>query len=187
MVSVERSTRNATQTWGEWAVQWDDVPCLRPGSVGTVGGMSPVSTSARRRLATVGAVIVLAVAAAACGSDDPTPELPEGGTGSAYNDAIIASDSHDEVLLGGGTGEMVVAVDCESDAGGTLVTVVAEGLEPAVYTGVFDPSTGADLTLDTTGGGQVVSTAEMTLDAEEYTVTFADIDGGEFTVRGCSS
>ena len=24
-------------------------------------------------------------------------------------------------------------------------------------------------------------------DAEEYTVTFADIDGGEFTVSGCSS
>jgi len=116
--------------------------------------------------------------------------LPEGGTGSAYNDAIIASDSHDEVLLGGGTGEMVVAVDCEPDTGGTVgtvVTVVAEGLEPGVYTGVFDPSTGVDLTVDATGGGQVVSTAEMTLDAEEYTVTFADIDDGEFTVRGCSS
>jgi len=111
--------------------------------------------------------------------------LPEGGTGSAYNDAIIASDSHDEVLLGGGTGEMVVAVDCESDTGGTLVTVVAEGLDPAVYTGVFDPATGIDLTVDATGGGQVVSTFEMTLVAEEYTVTFADIDGGEFTVRGC--
>jgi len=149
--------------------------------------MTPVSTSARRRLVTVGAVLALTVSAAACGSEDPTPTLPEGGTGSAYNDAIIASDSHDEVLLGGGTSEMVVAVDCESDTGGTLLTVVAEGLEPGVYTGVFDPSTGVDLTVDATGGGQVVSTAEMTLDAEEYTVTFADIDGGEFTVRGCSS
>ena len=147
--------------------------------------MSSRVTSARRRLATVGAVIALAAAAAACGSDDPTPELPEGGTGNAYNDAIITSDSHDEVLLGGGTGEMVVAVDCETDMGGTIVTVVAEGLDPAVYTGVFDPSTGVDLLLDATRGGQSVGQAQMTLDAEEYTVTFADIVDAEFTVRGC--
>jgi hypothetical protein len=147
--------------------------------------MSPTVTSARRRLATVGAVIALAATAAACGSDDPTPELPEGGTGSAYNDAIIASESHDEVLLGGGAGEIVVAVDCDPDTGGNIVTVVAEGLEPGVYTGVFDPSTGVDLSLDSTGGGQSVGASQMTLDAEEYTVTFADIEGAEFTVRGC--
>jgi len=141
--------------------------------------------SARRRLATVGAVVALAAAVAACGSDDPTPELPEGGTGSAYNDAIIQSDSHDEVLLSGGTGEMVVAVRCESELDGNLVTVVAEGLDPAVYTGVFDPSTGADLSLDATVGGQVVSETQLNLDAEEYTVVFADIEGAEFKVRGC--
>mgnify|MGYP001817722971 FL=1 len=139
----------------------------------------------RRRLVTVGAVIVLAATAAACGSDDPSPELPEGGTGSAYNDAIIQSDSHDEVLLGGGTGEMVVAVQCDSDLGGNLVTVVAEGLDPAVYTGVFDPSTGVDITVDAATGGQVVGQAQMTLDAEEYTVTFADIEDAVFNVRGC--
>jgi hypothetical protein len=149
--------------------------------------MSSTVSSARRRLATIGAVIALAAATAACGSDDPTPELPEGGTGSAYNDAIIASDSHDEVLLGGATGEMVVAVDCDPDMDGTLVTVVAEGVEPGVYTGVFDPPTGVDLSLDTTGGGQSVGAAQMTLDAEEYTVVFADIEGAEFTVRGCPS
>ncbi len=149
--------------------------------------MSSPLTSASRRLATIGAVIALAAAGAACGSDDPTPELPEGGTGSAYNDAIIASDSHDEVLLAGGTAEMVVAVQCESDLGENLVTVVAEGLEPAVYTGVFDPSTGVDINLDATAGGQVVSAVPMILDAEEYDVTFADIEGAEFTVRGCPS
>jgi hypothetical protein len=149
--------------------------------------MSSTVSSVRRRLATIGAVIALAAATAACGSDDPTPELPEGGTGSAYNDAIIASESHDEVLLGGATGEMVVAVDCDPDTGGTLVTVVAEGVEPGVYTGVFDPPTGVDLSLDTTGGGQSVGAAQMTLDAEEYTVVFADIEGAEFTVRGCPS
>jgi hypothetical protein len=145
------------------------------------------SNLVRRRLLTIGAALALAVTAAACGSDDAAPELPEGGTGSAYNDAIIASESHDEILLDGGNGEMVVAVDCDPDTGGNTVTVVADGLPPAVYTGVFDPSTGVDLTLDASSGGQVVGEAQMTLDAEEYTVTFADIDGGVFTVRGCPS
>ncbi len=149
--------------------------------------MSSPASSGRRRLATIGAVIALAAVAAACGSDDPAPELPEGGTGSAFNDAIITSESHDEVLLDGGQGEMLVAVDCDPDGGGNLVTVVAEGLEPAVYTGVFDPSTGVDLSLDATSGGESVATSEMTLDAEEYTVTFADIDGAVLNVRGCPS
>ena len=167
-------------------VSGDDVLCPRRSAVGTVGGMSTRSTSARRRLAAVGAVIALAAAVAACGSNEPAPELPEGGTGSAFNDAIIASESHDEVLLDGGAGEMLVAVDCDADAGGTIVTVVGEGLDPAVYTGVFDPSTGVDLSLDSTGGsGQAVGQAPMTLDAEEYTVTFGDIEGAVFTVRGC--
>ncbi len=144
-------------------------------------------SSIQRRIGTAVAAIALAVTIAACGSDAPAPEVPEGGTGSAYNDAIIASDSHDEVLLGGGTSEMVVAIDCESDPEGNLVTVVAEGLDPAVYTGVFTPSTGVDVTIDATPGGQVIGTALMTLDAEEYDVTFAEIEGAEFTVRGCSS
>ncbi len=149
--------------------------------------MKPPATTTRRGLAAVGAVIALAFVAPACGSDDPAPEVPEGGTGNAYNDAIITSDSHDEVLLGGGTSEMVVAIDCDTDPSGNLVTVVAEGLTPAVYTGVFEPSTGVDIMIDATPGGQVVSTAVMTLDAEEYDVTFADIEGAEFTVRGCES
>ncbi len=140
---------------------------------------------ARRRFATIGVVITLAAVAASCGSDDPAPEVPEGGTGSAFNDAILASESHDEVLLEGGTGEMLVAVDCDPQAGGNLVTVVAEGLAPAVYTGEFDPSTGVTLSLDATQGGQAVGASQMTLDAEQYTVTFADIDGAEFTVMGC--
>jgi hypothetical protein len=149
--------------------------------------MSSPATSARRRIATIGAVITLAAVAAACGSDDPTPEVPEGGTGSAFNDAIIASESHDEILLEGGTAEMLVAVDCDPPTGGNLVTVVAEGLAPAVYTGEFDPSTGVALSLDATQGGQAIGESQMTLDAEEYTVTFADVDGAEFTVMGCPS
>jgi hypothetical protein len=149
--------------------------------------MSSPAASSRRRVAIAGAILTLAIATAACGSDDPEPELPEGGTGSAYNDAIITADSHDEILLNGGEGEMVVAVDCESDTGDTIVTVVAEGLAPAIYTGVFEPSTGVDVSLDATGGGQVVVQTPMTLDAEEYAVTFADIDGGEFSVSGCTN
>lgn len=149
--------------------------------------MSSPATSAGRRIATIGAVIALAVVAAACGSDDPAPELPEGGTGSAFNNAIIASESHDENLLEGGTAEMLVAVDCDPPTGGNLVTVVAEGLTPAVYSGEFDPSTGVTLSLDATQDGKGVGASQMTLDAEEYTVTFADIDGAEFTVMGCPS
>ena len=138
---------------------------------------------------TLGALAgVAALTLTACGSDDATPEVPEGGTGSAYNDAIIASESHDEILLNGGDGEIVVAVDCDpEDGGGTIVTVVAEGLEPAVYTGVFDPSTGVDLTLDATAGSQAIGQSQMTLDAEEYTVTFDDIEGGVFNLRGCTN
>jgi hypothetical protein len=150
----------------------------------TTSSSSTPVRSARR----VGAIIAIAVALVACGSDDDgTVDVPEEGTGSAYNDAIIASESHDEILLNGGDGEIVVAVDCDPETGGTIVTVVAEGLEPAVYTGVFDPSTGVDLTLDATAGGQSIDEAEMTLDAEEYTVTFADIEGGVFNLRGCTS
>ncbi len=51
-----------------------------------------------------------------------------------------SSESHDEILFNGGDGEIVVAVDCDPEGGGTLVTVVAEGLEPGVYEGVFDPT-----------------------------------------------
>lgn len=149
--------------------------------------MSTPAPPARRRLAVVGAVIAFAVGAGACGSDEPAPELPEGGTGSAFNDAIITSESHDEVLLEGGRGEMLVAVDCDPETGGNLVTIVAEGIEPAIYTGTFDPETGVDVSLDATSGSEAVSQVEMTLDAEEYTVTFADIDGAVFNVRGCAS
>jgi hypothetical protein len=147
---------------------------------------NPTFVSPRRfRLGAALAVAVLALVA--CGSDDATPEVPEGGTGSAYNDAIIASESHDEVLLNGGDGEILVAVDCDPDEGATIVTVVADGLAPGTYTGTFEPSTGVDLTLDVTQDGQSTTTAEMTLDADEYTVTFADVEGGEFSLRGCQS
>ncbi len=150
--------------------------------------MSSPARSARRRFATVGAVIALAATAAACGSDDPRPELPEGGTGNPGNDAIIVSESHDPILLDGGNAQMLVAVDCDPPAGdGTLVTVVGEGIEAGTYIGTFEPATGVDLTLDTTGGVQTVGTAQMTLDAEDYTVTFADIEGAVFNVRGCPS
>ena len=145
--------------------------------------------SSRRRLVALVATVALATSIAACGSDSSSnePEVPEGGTGSAYNDAIIASDSHDEVLLGGGTGAMVVAVQCLGEENAAIVTVVADGAEPGLYTGEFEPSTGVDLTIDVTSSDQTTGASQMGLDAEEYTVTFADLDGAEFTVRGCPS
>lgn len=129
---------------------------------------------------------MLAAALAACGSDGDTIEVPDGGTGSAYNDAIRTSESHDEIIFATG-GDMVVAVDCDPDGGGTLVTVVADGLEPGSYTGTFEPATGVDLTLEVSSGEQAVDSVEMTLDEAEYTVTFADIDGAEFSLLGCPS
>jgi hypothetical protein len=130
------------------------------------------------------ALVMAALTLAACGSDDATAELPEGGTGNAYNDAIIESESHDEIIFVEG-GEMVVAVNCDPAEGGTIVTVVAEGLAPGEYVGTFDPATGVDITLSVSGPGQSTATAEVTLDEDEYTVTFADIEGGEFSLRGC--
>ena len=45
------------------------------------------------------------------------------------------------------------------------------------YIGTFDPATGVDLTLSVSELGQSTTTAEMTLDEDDYTVTFADIEG----------
>ena len=80
---------------------------------------------------------------------------------------------------------MVVAVDCDPAEGGTIVTVVAEELDAGEYVGTFDPATGVDITLTVSGPGQSIATAEMTLDEDEYTVTFADIEGAEFSLSGC--
>ena len=137
-----------------------------------------------RRAATTFACVAVAAALVGCGSDDETVDVPEGGTGSAYNDAIRASESHDEIVFADG-GDMVVAVDCDPETGGNVVTVVADGLEPGVYVGTVDPSTGVDLTLDASSGAQAVGSAQMTLEDASYTVTFADIDGAEFSLRGC--
>ena len=65
------------------------------------------------------------------------------------------------------------------------MTAVADGLADDVYVGVFDPSTGVDITLEVAGPGEAVATAQMALDDEAYVVMFSSIDGGEFDVRGC--
>jgi len=145
---------------------------------------STLTSSRGARLA--GALAVGVLALAACGSDDATVEVPEGGTGDPYTQAIIESDSHDEIIFPAG-GDMVVAVKCEVQSGGTVVTVVADGLDVGTYIGTFDPSTGVDLSLDVAQPGQAVGASQMTLDADEYTVTFADIEGGEFSIKGCPS
>jgi hypothetical protein len=134
----------------------------------------------------VAAAIVLACAAACSDDDDDGQvDVPEEGTGSAYTQAVLESTSHDEILLSDG-GDMVVAVNCSPDSGGLpVVTAVADGLADDVYVGVFDPSTGVDITLEVAGPGEAVATAQMALDDEAYVVTFSSIDGGEFDVRGC--
>lgn len=149
---------------------------------------APATTRVRRRLIALGAALALAGTAAACGSDDPTPQLPEGGTGNPSNDAIIASESHDPILLDGGNAQMMVAVDCDPPEGDdTLVTVAGEGIEAGTYVGTFEPETGVDLVFQVAGPAQALDTARMTLDAEEYTVTFPDIESAVFEVRGCPS
>ena len=146
--------------------------------------MNDTTSSSPRRLRLGAALALTVLALAACGSDDETVDVPEGGTGNPYTQAIIESESHDEIIFPTG-GDMVVAVDCDPAEGGTVVTVVAEGLEPGDYVGVFDPPTDADITLTASDAPQSTAKTEMTLDQAEYTVTFADIEDGVFTVRGC--
>lgn len=146
--------------------------------------MNSKTFTSPRRLRLGAALAIAVLALAACGSDAATVEAPGGTTGDPYTQAIIESESHDEIIFPAG-GDMVVAVNCDPAAGGTIVTVVADQLDPGEYVGVFDPATGVDITLTVSGAGQATATSEMTLDQPEYTVTFADIDGGVFTVKGC--
>lgn len=146
-----------------------------------------MSTSRSRTSRFAIALAAGALVLGACGSDDDGEvDVPEEGTGNPYTQAIIESDSHDEMLLAD-TSDMVVAVSCEDD-GTAIVTGVASELATGTYVGVFEPSTGVDLSMQsTTGEGYVVGASQMTLDAEQYTVTFADIDDGVvFNVLGCT-
>lgn len=135
------------------------------------------------------AICLLAAGAlvlAACGSDDDSAEVdvPDEGTGNPYTQAIIEADSHDEVLLSDSS-DMVVAVQCIEGAT-AIVTTVGSELPAGTYTGSFEPSTGVDLNVQSGGAGYASGASQMSLDADEYTVTFADIDGGvTFTVAGC--
>ena len=118
------------------------------------------------------------------GSDDGETRVPDGSTGNPYTQAIIDADSHDEVVFAEGA-DMVVAVNCGAEGGAAVVKAVAAGLPLGEYTGTFEPATGVDLELTVDALVEATTSAEMTLDAEEYTVTFADLTGAEFTVNGC--
>jgi hypothetical protein len=163
------------------------VPFANSTLINTVMGMKrsdrgPIAS----RVRLVAALAVTTLAIAACGSDDGETGVPDGSTGNPYTQAIIDSDSHDEVVFAEGA-DMVVAVRCE-DGGGdgaAVVEAVAAGLPLGEYTGTFEPTTGVDLQLTVDALVEATTSAEMTLDAAEYTVTFADIDGAVFTVRGC--
>jgi hypothetical protein len=136
------------------------------------------------RVRLVAALAVTTLAIAACGSDDGETRVPDGSTGNPYTQAIIDSDSHDEVVFAEGA-DMVVAVNCDDGGGAAVVKAVAAGLPLGEYTGTFDPATGVDLQLTVDALVEATTSAEMTLDAAEYTVTFADLDGAVFTVSGC--
>ena len=146
-----------------------------------------MSTSRTRTSRFAIALAAGALVLGACGSDDDGQvDVPEEGTGNPYTQAIIEADSHDEALLAD-TSDMVVAVRCDDEAGTATVTGVASALATGTYVGVFEPSTGVDLSMQASGPGYVVGASQMTLDAGEYTVTFADIDEGiVFNVLGCA-
>jgi hypothetical protein len=83
-------------------------------------------------------------------------------------------------------GKVVVAVECESQMGGNLVHVGVVGVPPGTYTGTLEPSAGGDLTVQVISDGPAQGARQATLDEPEYTVTFADIDGGtSLTIAGC--
>jgi hypothetical protein len=136
------------------------------------------------RVRLVAALAVTTLAIAACGSDDGETRVPDGSTGNPYTQAVIDSDSHDEVVFAEGA-DMVVAVNCDDGGAAAVVKAVAAGLPLGEYTGTFDPATGVDLQLTVDALVEATTSAEMTLDAAEYTVTFADLDGAVFSVSGC--
>jgi hypothetical protein len=161
------------------------VLCANSNPINTVKGMNrsdrrPIA--ARVRL--VAALAVTTLALVACGSDDGETRVPDGSTGNPYTQAIIDSDSHDEVVFAEGS-DMVVAVNCAAEGGAAVVKAVAAGLPLGEYTGTFEPATGVELQLTVDALVEATTSAEMTLDAAEYTVTFADLNGAVFTVNGC--
>jgi hypothetical protein len=82
---------------------------------------------------------------------------------------------------------VVLAVECESQMGGTLVYVGVDGIPVGTYVGSFEPSAGGDITVQVATEGPAQGARQVTLDEPEYTVTFPDIDGGvELTVSGCT-
>jgi hypothetical protein len=161
------------------------VLCADSNPINTVKGMK---RSDRRPIAArvrwVAALAVTTLALAACGSDDGETQVPDGSTGNPYTQAIIDSDSHDEVVFAEGS-DMVVAVNCGAEGAAAVVKAVAAGLPLGEYTGTFDPATGVDLQLTVDALVEATTSADMTLDAAEYTVTFADLNGAVFTVNGC--
>ncbi len=98
---------------------------------------------------------------------------------------IATSDAHDEVATESG-GRVVVAVICEAQTGGTVVSVGSVGVPEGVYQGDFEPAAGGSLTLQVLPDGEGVGARQTTLDEPSYTVSFADIGGGiELIVPGC--
>jgi hypothetical protein len=109
------------------------------------------------------------------------------GSGDALDRLIASADAAQEVSTQSG-GRVVVAVICEAQTGGTIVSVGSVGVPEGIYKGDFEPAAGGSLTLQVLPDGEGVGARQTALDAPSYTVTFADIDGGiEFTLPGCAT
>ncbi|MEA5558073.1 hypothetical protein VB690_16785 [Nodularia spumigena CH309] len=123
-------------------------------------------------------------------ADDSSSSANEAGAPDdidALEQLIATSDAHDEVNTQSG-GRVVVAVICEAQTGGTIVSVGSVGVSEGVYEGDFEPAAGGSLTLQVLADGQGIGARQTTLDAPNYAITFPEIDGGiEFTLPGCTT
>ena len=120
---------------------------------------------------------------------DTSADNATGAAGStdALDQLIATSDAHDEVVTQSG-GRVVVAVICEAQTGGTVVSVGSAGVPEGIYEGDFEPAAGGSLTLQVLPDGQGIGARQTSLDQPSYTITFPDIDGGiELTVPGCAT
>ena len=159
----------------------------------------------RGRVAALVSVVLLGFAACGGGDDDAGNGSPvdpvadtaaEGAEGSTdavdsadSDDAlarlIASADAYDEVMTSSG-GRVVVAVICEAQTGGTVVSVGSAGVPEGIYEGRFEPASGGSLTLQVLPDGEGVGGRQTSLEESTYMISFADIDGGiALTVPGC--
>ena len=70
---------------------------------------------------------------------------------------------------------------------GVLAAQASAAPSPEPVDGHLVAKTLLAVVAEKTGYPEEMLEMEMTLDADDYTVTFADIEDGEFNLRGCTS